>query len=309
MEPEPFHSANDLTVQQLRSFCVVYEHQSYSAAARAVGLAAPTLWEQVQAVERCYGAALFRREGRQIRPSPVGTVLYEALIPVMAGLDSTFDVVRDDGELRSATLRVVTGMRMLLEELGEALMAFREQNPSVSLTLLHGDRKTAQQLISAGDADLGLTLDPGPDADGGEFAFEKAYDVEYLAIVPRDHPLASRRALPLHELVKYPLIAGHQDTSVRRVLNEALHRKSLMQRATFAMETDNGAFTAACVRAGLGVGILAGKAGGPLTGDLVGLSLRRQLGDARIVFMWKSGRHLTRAMRSLMALVTKQGGS
>jgi DNA-binding transcriptional LysR family regulator len=306
MESNNYDRANDLNVQQLCSFCTVFEQRSYSAAARVLGIAVPTIWEQVQAVERCYGANLFSREGRQIAPTQTAHSLYEALGPVMAGLHSTFDVVNEEEHEGSARLTIVTGMRMLLEELGDCLQTFRNQHPTISLRLVHGDNKTAERLILAEEADLGMTLEPGPNSARTEFTYDEAYTIEYLAVVPTNHPLAKRRSLKLKDLVAYPLVVGHEQTAGRRVLDEALHREGLLQQANVAVETDNSAFTATCVRAGMGVGILAGKSDGLLTRDLVGLSLKKQLGNARIVFLWRSGRHLTRATRSLIQLIKEQ---
>lgn len=298
--------SNDLSVQQLRSFCAVFEHGSYSAAAKHQFLATATVWEQVRGVEKCYETTLFTRHGRNIRPNEEAQLLYNALKPVLTGLDSSFEVL-DDG--RSPTrLRLVTGMRMLLEELGDHFRSFLESHPGVSLQLLHGDNITAEELIAADEADLGLTLAPPPQTEQQGFTYEKAYSVEFLALTPPDHPFAGRSRLRLRDLVRYPLVVGHHGTNSRRVLEEALHREELLDQAQIAVETDNSAFTAACVRAGLGVGIVAGRGGGPITKDLAGISLRNQLGNARIVFIWKAGRILSQGVLDLIEDI-KQSGS
>ncbi|MEJ7639978.1 MAG: LysR family transcriptional regulator [Singulisphaera sp.] len=82
--------ANELAVQQLRSFCIVFERQSYAAASKEIGLSVPTIWEQVQSLERKYATVLFDREGR-IVPTASAELLYESLRPLLAGLDSTFE--------------------------------------------------------------------------------------------------------------------------------------------------------------------------------------------------------------------------
>ena len=303
----PLLRSNDLSVQQLRSFCAVFEHQSYSAAAKKQSLATATVWEQVRGVEKCYETTLFERHGRNIRPTQQAQALYDALRPVLTGLDSSFEVLDERGS--PSQLRLVTGMRMLLEELGDHFREFLESHPGVSLRLLHGDNVTAEQLIAADEADLGLTLAPPHHTEHKELTYEKAYSVEFLALAPPDHPLAERHRLRLRDLVRYPLIVGHPGANSRRVLEEALHREELLDELQIAVETDNSAFTAACVRAGLGVGIVAGSAGGPLTRDLVGLSLRSQLGHARIVFIWKTGRILSQGVLDLIAGIKRSGSS
>src|SRR5688572_9802190 len=146
--------ADDLAVQQLRSFCVVFERQSYAAAARAIGLSVPAIWEQVRALEKCYRTVLFARRGRRIEPTPAAALLYESLRALLAGLDSTFQLVREEAGDYPRTVTLVTGARMMLEDLGGPLKRFHDAQPQVCLRLLHGNRKTAEELVAAGEADL-----------------------------------------------------------------------------------------------------------------------------------------------------------
>lgn len=295
--------ANDLAVQQLRSFCVVFEKQSYAAAAKEIGLAVPTIWEQVQMLEKRYRTLLFRRRGRRIEPTPAAALLYPSLRALLAGLDSTFHLVREGEGDYPRTITLVTGARMMLEDLGRPLQQFRDRFPSVSLRLLHGNRAMAEELVTAGEADLGLTLEPGPGVVGDGVSLERAYRIDYLAVFPNGHPLARKSSLRLSDLAAYPVIVGHAGTYGRQLFEQALHRDGLSSKVQIVAETDTSAFTIACVRAGMGVGIVAGQARGLLTRGLSVHSLQRQLGQAWIAFLWKRGRHLTATLHALMQLI------
>jgi DNA-binding transcriptional LysR family regulator len=295
--------ADELTVQQLRSFCLVVERQSYAAAAKELSFSVPTVWEQVRGLEKRYDTALFQRQGRRIVPTPAAALLYPALRSLLTGLDSTFELLREERGDPPRQLTLVTGVRMMLEDLGKPLARFKDQHPGVRLRLIHGDNREAERLIRAGDADLALTLEPGPNLAGDAVCYERAYRIECLALFPKGHPLAPRPVLRLADLVAHPLVVGHATTYGRHLLDRALHREGLLGRLRIAAETDNSAFTSACVRAGMGIGILAGQAHGMLSRGLVTRSLRRQLGQAWIVFLWRKGRHLTQAARTLMEFI------
>jgi DNA-binding transcriptional LysR family regulator len=60
-----------------RAFLVTAEEGSLSAAARALGLAQPTLGRQVEALEQELGVALFERVGRGLIPTPGGLELLD----------------------------------------------------------------------------------------------------------------------------------------------------------------------------------------------------------------------------------------
>lgn len=303
MNAVDIHNANDLTVQQLRSFCLVFQQESYAGAARNTDLSVPTIWEQVRMLEKRYGTILFRRQGRRIQATPAAAVLYEALQPLLAGIDSTFERVRELDDCQAQSLTLVTGVRMMLEELGTPLRQFREQYPQVGLRILHGDDRTAERLIAEGVADLALTLEPGPGSLAKSVGYQRAYPIHYLAVLPVHHQLARKTSVRLRDLVAHPLIVGHAGTYGRVLFEQALHREDLLDRLQIAVETDNSAFTVACVRAGMGLGITAGLARGALIQDLVARSLSATLGQAHIIFMWKKGRQPTQAVRTLMRLI------
>jgi DNA-binding transcriptional LysR family regulator len=297
------NSADQLAVQQLRSFCVVFEKQSYAAAADELKLAVPTVWEQVRTLEKRYDKVLFTRRGRRIEPTPAAGVLYQSLRSLLSGLDSTFDLLREEGGDAARTVTLVTGARMMLEDLGPPLKKFRDLHPKVCLRLLHDHDKAAEELILSGEADLALTLESGPGLVGRAVYSERAYRIDYLAVVPKRHPLAKKKSLSLADLVAQPLIVGHAKTYGRQLLEQALHHEGLLERIHIVAETDTSAFTIACVRAGLGIGVVAGRASGILSRDLVTRSLAAHLGQAWIAFLWKRGKHLTPTVQTLIRLI------
>lgn len=291
----------DLHVQQLHTFRTVYEQGGYAAAAQASNLSVPGVWQHIRWLEKLYRVRLFAKVGRRVEPTDAARRLYQALDRLLVGLESTFDVVSDpSGETECITL--VTGMRMMMDDLAEPLSAFQKQVPS-RLRIRHGDNRRAEQLIVSGEADVGLTLEAGLKKGSMFIHYEPAFFVDFLAVAPKKHPFWSSRSTGLRELVKHNLIVGAEGTHGRDALEQALYRERLS--ATIAVETDNSGFTIACARAGMGLGILAGRPDGALCRGLRTHSLRRQLGRRQIVFMWRNGRRLTEPLLALVEAVRR----
>ncbi len=289
MESSLHSRASDLTVQQMQIFCEVFDRQSYAEAARRLNLTPPSLWAQVRLLERRYRVALFLKKGRRVVSTPAAEQLREAFRPFLAGLESTFDIVGPNARRQPRTIRLVTGMRMALEELGVPLASFRQRNPEVSIRWLHADNLRAQELIAEGQVDLAVMLEPTPERRSPRLEFRSAYCIEYLAVFPARHRLARKSPLRLSDLIAEPLIVGHSETFVRRALDFAMHQRHTTSPLQVAVETDNSALTIACVHQGMGVGIIAGRTGGQLLRELHVRSLRNTLGEARIVVAWKRG--------------------
>ncbi len=292
----PVQRSAELSVQQLHTFRRVYQQSGYAAAARELHLSVPTVWQHIQSLERLYGVPLFEKVGRRVQPTAAAKQLYEAIDEILVSLESTFDVVRRDA-MQTDSITLVTGVRMMMEELAEPLGAFHRRFPN-RLLIRHGNDRRAEELIVSGEADIALALEPGFERESSLVHYQPAYFVDFLAVAPKNHPFWSANTSSLRELVKYDLIVTAPGTHGRDALNQALHRERL--RANVAVETDNSGFTIACVQAGMGLGILAGRPDGQLCRGLATRSLRRQLGCQQIVFMWRNGRHLTQPILALM---------
>lgn len=294
-EPFPQHRAADLSVAQLHAFGQVMRFGGYAAAAKHSHLSVPSVWQHVQAVEKAYGVRLFERRGRQVQATDAAHRLHEHLQNILVQLDSTFELLQTSSA--NSPVRLVTGARMMLEELAEPLAKFQSKfaNP---ISIQYGNEQRAEQLLLSDEADLALALEPAPDRRSALIQYEPAYTVDFLAICALDHTYATERSPDLRKLAKHPLVVTALGSHGRDALNQALHRTGLS--AKIAVETDNSAFTIACVAAGMGVGILAGRSGGKLCQHLATRSLSEQLGQRRIVLMWRKGRLLTEPLLELV---------
>ena len=300
MKPGTQLSSVDLNIQALHTFRLVFDRGGYTAAAEAAGSSAPTIWHHVRELERAYGTALFKKVGRGIVPTQAAKTLYESIDEILVRLDSTFELV---AEKEASSITIVTGVRMMMEDLAEPLADFRavHENP---ICIRQGNDQRAEELIIADRADIALTLEPGVNNLSPQIHYEPAYSIDFLAVTRPDHPFAKANSGGLRELVKHELVVTTPGTHGRDALEQALHSQNL--NASIAVETDNSGFTIACVQAGMGIGILAGRADGRLCQNLFTRSLTRQLGRRKIVIMWRKGRQLSQSLVNLVATI-RQG--
>ena len=289
----------NLSTSQIRTFCMVFERKSYAATARSIGLSTSAVWDQVKEIERQYGVRLFERNGRQVSPTPAADRLVELLRPLLACLDSTREIMLQQDESWTGQITIATGIRMLIEEIGVALRVFQKNRPGISLNIRQSSGHDVESLVASGEVDMALTLEPGPGFTGETVTLEPAYDIDYLLIAPGRHALGRKKRIQPADLTEYPLVLPHGGSYSRHLVDQMLHRHNLSSSVRIAVEAANSAFTAACVRAGLGIGVIAGQADGPLCKGLVVHSLDKWLGRARIVFVRRRGAHLSPILREL----------
>lgn len=309
MDPEPrlqsiftAERADSLTMQQVITFCQVYEQGSYAGAAESLGLAGPTIWEQVKSLEKIYKAKLFDRSGRNIRPSAAGTVLYEMLRPILASVASTFERFAEETDPAAQQISLVTGVRMMLEELAESLRKFSQIYPDARLKLITADNATAQQFVLSGKADLALLIEPSQSMIEPGIDYQRLYPIEYLVAFPPRHRLSRQSTITIQQLTQEPLILGNPNTIVRKMFEQARFRLGINEPLRIVAETDNSAVTIACVQAGLGVGVIASRPGGNLTKRVTTRSLASEIGQVHVVAAFRKGRIPTKALQTLLDL-------
>src|SRR5262245_27742780 len=81
----------ELRLAQLRAFCACVRERSFSAAARALGVSQPAVWQQVHALEREFAADLLERAGGALTPTEDGRVLLELAANVLGSVDALQD--------------------------------------------------------------------------------------------------------------------------------------------------------------------------------------------------------------------------
>jgi DNA-binding transcriptional LysR family regulator len=106
-------------------------------------------------------------------------------------------------------------------------------------------------------------------------------------------------------LTEEALIVGNLNTIGRKMLEQARFRLGITAPLRIVAETDNSAITIACVRSGLGIGIIASRSHGNLTKNVTTRSIANEIGQVHVVAAYREGRILTNALRTLLKLVSQ----
>src|SRR5262249_41047602 len=115
----------EIQLAQLRSFCLAATEGNFTSAAKALGLSASTVWQQVRALERELKAKLWRRRGRVVELTDEGRLLQ----PHISGLDSLRRLFETRRAGSPQELVVASGAYLLAHYLPKPIQQFRVQHP------------------------------------------------------------------------------------------------------------------------------------------------------------------------------------
>ncbi|HKZ74634.1 MAG TPA: LysR family transcriptional regulator [Steroidobacteraceae bacterium] len=203
-----------MTTSQLRALVSVVERQSFTLAARSLGVALPTIHRAARAVERAAGVALFERTSFGVRPTSEAEKLARRVSLAFAEIAQAraeLDALRGGD-----TGRTVIGTMPLARSylVPKALIAFTAEHPGHGVSILEGLYDDLLSALRSGGADflIGALRRQLPYDDVVQ---EHLFDDPLAIIMRSGHPLARRRKPAAELLTRYPWIAPRPETPLR----------------------------------------------------------------------------------------------
>jgi DNA-binding transcriptional LysR family regulator len=252
-----------LDVRRLRVLREVASHGSFSAAAESLAFTQPAVSRQIATLEAEAGTRLVDRTARGVRLTPAGELLVEhadVILGRLAAAESQLEALAevDTGRLRLGSFPTASATLTPL-----AIAAFAQEYPGVELRLVEGRSPELLPLIGAGELDLAVVPDTGPDAPA-DVTLEHLMDDPYYVALPREHPLADAGELRMEDLREETWIEG-------RLCVEALRHAANAAGFEPRIAFDSGEWLGkqGLVAAGVGVTLIPGLALGAVRDDVV----------------------------------------
>src|SRR3954452_9414245 len=176
---------------------------SFSAAAEALSYSQPAVSQQIARLEAQAGVKLLERQPKGIKLTPAGEALVrhtERILAQLAEAQAELTEIASSarGRLRVAAFATAAGTIVPL-----AVSAFRHLRPGVRVDIELLDPPLSVPALRRGEFDLVITEEGGfeddPDLTG--LGVERLMDDVLYAALPVDHPLATRRAIALTDLL------------------------------------------------------------------------------------------------------------
>lgn len=247
-----------IDARHLATFQAVLREGSFLRAARALGLAQPTVTLHIQELEAEVGLELFDRRGRKRPLTPAGELLAERALPILDAFDSLARSMSELRDGRSGLLRIGSIEPAASQRVMPLLGKLQRERPALRVRLEVSGTGGVSRGVADGELDLGLCS--APPAELG-LRFEPLFAEEMALLIPRGHRLARRKPLRAEDLDGEPLLLTEQGCAYRRAVEGALQERGV--RPQWALESGSTESIKAAVRQKLGVAILPRAAATP----------------------------------------------
>jgi len=291
-----------MEVHQLRYFCAVARHGTFTRASEVEHVAQPSLSQQILKLEGELGARLFDRGPRSAKLTVFGKAFLPKAEGILRQLEEARTELRDmsGNEKGEVSVGIIPTIAAYL--LPRLLNGFTARYPLITIKIIEDITPTLIQRLHEGTIDLAVAALPIP---GNELGSVELFEEKFYAVLPEKHRLASRASVSLAELNREPFLLLKEGHCFRDSLITACHKLKMSPSIVF--ESGQFATILAMVTAGMGVSAVPAMAVQPYAGckfvPISGKHNTRMVGivTSRHHYQSRSQRLLMKQMRDACA--------
>lgn len=241
-----------MELRQIQYFIEVAKREHMTEAADALHVAQSAVSRQIVNLEAELGVALFIREGRNIRLTPIGRMFLGKMENAMDLINEVKREIEEQLDPERGTVRIGFPSSLAAYLLPTVISAFRKEHPEVNVQLHQDSYRHLMEAVLRGDIDLAL-LGPVPTHDD-RLNSEVLFVEDLVALLPARHPLASRKTLKLEELRHDPFIQSPKGYILQTIVENACKQNGFEPKVSFEGKDIDA--IKGLVAAGLGVTLL-----------------------------------------------------
>jgi LysR family cys regulon transcriptional activator len=287
-----------MRIQQLRAVCEIVQRRfNMSAAAAALHRSQPALSRQIGELERELGVRVFSRTRNKI----VGlTAEGEEVLAIGQRITREAEALRHVGSARGDAgleLRIATTHTHARYTLPWVIKQFGEAYPKLLLNLRQGNPAQCFQLVSGGEADLGVTVEI--ERIPRDIITIPIFKLARAVFAPQGHPI-QRGKVTLERIAQYPIVAYTQSPDWKWLFGGAFAVAGLKPSVVLsALDAD---VSKTYVAMGMGIAVLATITYDPEQDTrLVAIAADHLFRPGVLTLVLRKGAYLTRHMHAFLS--------
>jgi DNA-binding transcriptional LysR family regulator len=244
-----------LNLNELAVFLAAAECGNFSEAGRKLHLSQPAVSQNMENLEKRFGAKLFARQGRSVRLTEAGQVLKPLARELLAAarrLDETMASLQGEvvGEMNIGC-STASGKYLL-----PGLIArFRRSFPQVRINMLVNSREAVLDKLLSGEFTLGIS---SKRVENHDLEYQDFFSDEVILIVPAGHAWTRSKKIFPDDLLEEPLILREDSAGTRQVVFDGLLQHDISpDMLKVAMVLGNAEAIEMAVEEGIGVAFLS----------------------------------------------------
>lgn len=192
-----------MTLTELRYLVALHQQQHFARAADSCHVTQSTLSAGIKHLEDSLGITLVERSRQFMRFTPVGETVVNHAQDILSRADDLLALVKTNDPMQGElSLGIIYTIAPYL--LPQLILPWRESAPQAPLRLTEGFTHELISKLNAGTLDAAIIALPFAGTD--DFTAWQLYRESFSAVVPSQHPLASKSQLTLTDIQSESLL-------------------------------------------------------------------------------------------------------
>ncbi len=242
-----------MDIKRLEIFGVVAEEENFTKAAERLFTSQPAVSMQIKLLEQETGLKFFQREGRSVKLTREGRMLYERAQKIQQGIREAEELVSDIKGLKKGFVSIGASSTPGVYILPELIGTFKNKYSNIHVHLSISNTESVAEKVLSGDVHIGFV---GSEVFSYRMTMHPFAQDRLIPVFPANHFMLKRKTLSLKELAAEPFILREKGSATRALLEEALKKKNLSLE-NVVMEVGNVEGIKRAVGAGLGISFLS----------------------------------------------------
>ena len=211
----------------------------------------PALSISIKNLEEILGGSLIARSTRTLALTPEGQAFLPVAKRLLADWDEAFNDVMNMFSLQRGKLTIAAMPFFSTALLPDIFVEYQTRYPNINISLHDVINESVIDSVRSGRAELGICFAPERSDD---LIYTELYEEAFIAVLPRDNPLAKKKKVVWSELFEYPFLALQQPASLTGYIREAMAQHDISM--SVQIEAQQLSSIGKMVAAGLGVSVM-----------------------------------------------------
>lgn len=206
-----------MSILKYNAFIKTVELQSLTKAAKELGYTQPGISHMISSLEKEIGFPLLIRTKDRVLPTENAKHLLYYMQKIVSIENALVETANKIKGIEIGNLRIGTFYSTSIQWLPTIISDFSTQHPNINIVIYEGTLGEVKQWLLEGKIDMAFMSAPPPD----NYDFIPLWDDPIMAVLSKDHKLASEDAVDLKDLIKYQFITPSTgaDETIWNVMN------------------------------------------------------------------------------------------
>lgn len=241
-----------MELKQLEYFIVLCRELHFTRAAEKLGIAQPSLSQQIRLLEHEIGTPLFDRIGKKTVITEAGRTLLQHGYNVFHELSQARAAISELQGLERGTLKIGALLTVVNYLLPPTVIRFHRSYPNIELSVLGLRTGDIYDGLLQNELDLGVVFLP---MEHDDLETIPLYNENLALAAPADHPVANEPFVTLDILKEVPSVLLPSTYFIRQLINEKCRSFEFAPKPVIEMTTIESIIN--MVSNGVGVTILS----------------------------------------------------